>query len=275
MNEKEKPEDIWARQYPYGGFCFGPDKPKLDLVQEKGKQVVRFSGSAINGEIRKCLYPEFSIDQWSKYVYDEMDKDWIRRLGIIEEYPDRRYSSPEVIQKLIDERSPGEKDFIESFFYRCYFEEDFREDGSWKGPNWIPTPIPQVWIQWHSDTVDELRKWGSPYSSQPQRIDFAMFWGNQRFAILIDGIQHYATKHGSKWIASEEEYAKRLVEDRFLRSNDWEVFRISNWELRDWKNDIQRINGRANRVFHELEEFVGFEFFPKWKEEELERSRYE
>jgi very-short-patch-repair endonuclease len=203
-----------------------------------------------------------------------MGKDWVQRLGIIEEYPDRRYSGPEVIQKLIDERSPGEKDFIESFFYRCNFMEDSHEDGSWMGPDWIPVPIPQVWIQWHSDTVEELRQSGSPFTSQPQRIDFAMFWGNQRIAILIDGIQHYASKRGSDWIASEEEYAKRLVEDRFLRSNDWEVFRISNWELRDWKKNIQRINGRANRVFHELEEFVGFEFWPEWWQEELEKSRY-
>ena len=140
----ENPEEIWARQYPYGGFCFGQDKPKVDIVQEKGRAVHRFSGSAINGEIRTCLYPNFSIDQWTTFVYDEMDKEWIGRLGITEDYPELRYSGPEVVLKLIDGRSPGEKDFIESFFNRCSFESNFHDDGTWEVPNWIPVPIPQV-----------------------------------------------------------------------------------------------------------------------------------
>lgn len=72
-------------------------------------------------------------------------------------------------------------------------------------------------------------------------------------------------------MASEEEYAKRLSEDRFLRSNDWNVFRISNWELRDWKKN----QTRAERVFHELEEIVGFKYIPKWLEEQREKERYE
>jgi hypothetical protein len=275
MNPSEKSEEIWARQYPFGGFSFGLDKPTVHIVQERGRSVHRFTGSAINGEIQKCLYPNFSLDQWTTYVYEEMDKEWISRLGIIEDYPEMRYAGPDVIQKLIDKRSPGEKDFIEGFFHKCSFESDFHEDGTWRGPNWVPVPIPQVWIQWHSDSVVELKKWGSPYASQPQRIDFAMFWNNKRFAILIDGIQHYARKQDTNWIASEEEYANRLLEDRFLRSNDWEVFRVSNWELRDWKKNLQNKNSRVDNVFQELEEFVEFEFWPEWRVQEFEKSRYE
>jgi hypothetical protein len=256
MTINDTPEEIWARQYPYGGFCFGPDKPTVHIVQEKGKQVVRFEGSALNGEIRKCIYPDFSLDNWIHYLHDGIRDEWLKRLGFSEAEIVLCDCSKEAIQKLIDHRASGEKSFVHYFFELCPFEVIRETNGvTYRAPEWIPTPIPQVWIQWHSDTVSELKRWGSPYSSQPHRIDFAMFWNNQRYAILLDGIQHYAIKKDEKWIASEEEYAKRLDEDRFLRLNDWYVFRISNWELRNEK--------RAKKVFNELEEFVGFEFRPE------------
>jgi hypothetical protein len=265
MVDIENPEDIWARQYPYGGFCFGPDKPKIDLIQEKGKQVVRFGGSAVNGEIRGSVYPDFSLKHWWRFIHDEMGEEWLRRLGIEEEKIEREPVHGNLLNMLIDARAPGEKDFIELFEYLNPFGWTLYESGNWRevkweAPDWIPALIPQVWIQWHSDTIEELRKWDSPYTSQPQRIDFAMFWKNKRHAILIDGIQHYANREGSRWFASEEQYSKRLIEDRFLRMNDWRVFRISNWELRDWREDITR----ALKVMHDLEEFVGFNFDTDW-----------
>jgi hypothetical protein len=240
------------------------------LVQEKGKQVTRFQGSALNGEVRRCLYPDFSFREWTKLVYDDMGAAWLQRLGIDEEDAARREYSPDVIRALVDSSSPGEKDFIDIFFMFSAFESHYNHDDIWEAPHWIPAPIPQVWIQWHSESLPELREWGSPYSSQPQRIDFAMFWNNRRFALLLDGIQHYAVKEGGAWLASEEEYSKRLLEDRFLRINEWNVFRISNWELRGWRKD----SSRARKVFGELEEFVGFEFFPQWRKDDWERERY-
>ena len=261
MKSSATPEEIWARQYPYGGFCFGPDKPKIDLVQEKGKQVVRFGGSAINGEIRECVYPDFSLNQQWHFVDEKMGVEWLFQLGAPKsDLADGVPVYPYALNSLIDENAPGEKDLINIYNYLCPFAYSVPKGGSWAAPDWIPAIIPQVWIQWHSDTVEELRKWGSPYTSQPQRIDFAMFWKNKRYAILIDGIQHYARKEGSNWFANEEEYSKRLIEDRFLRMNDWRVFRISNWELRGWREDINR----ALKVVHDLEEFVGFEFMTDW-----------
>lgn len=267
MNEDISPQDLWSKQYPYGGFAFGRDKPTVHLVQEKGKQITRFEGSAINGEVRRCLYPNFSLKEWTSLVYDDMDSEWVRTLGINEKGPLKRAYSPEVIQALIDTSAPGEKHFVDTYFDYSWFEEHYDEDDRWEAPDWIPAPIPQVWIQWHSETVEELKAWGSPYATQPQRIDFAMFWNNRRFAILIDGIQHYGTKEGKVWRASEERYAGRLLEDRFLRKNDWEVFRISNWELRPRKKD----NSLLSKVFGELQEIVGFEFFPNWRKEEWVR----
>jgi hypothetical protein len=58
------------------------------------------------------------------------------------------------------------------------------------------------------------------------------FWNNKRFAILIDDISHYAKKNYSYWNADQEKYSMRLKEDRKLRKERWNVFRISNWELR-------------------------------------------
>lgn len=59
------------------------------------------------------------------------------------------------------------------------------------------------------------------------------FWNNKRHVILVDDISHYAVKRNAKWDADEESYSKRLKEDRKLRKENWKVFRVSNWELRD------------------------------------------
>ena len=82
MRSDNKAQKLWTSQYPYGGFCFGPDKPTVHIIQEQGKQVVRFEGSVLNGEIRKCLYPNFSFKDWTDFVYDDMGLNWLEQLGV-------------------------------------------------------------------------------------------------------------------------------------------------------------------------------------------------
>lgn len=248
----KKAQELWAAQYPYGGFCFGPDKPTVHLVQDQGKQVIRFEGSALNGEIRQCLYPNFSFSDWTDFVYDTMGTDWIARLGIDDNSPQVRQCAHLVTKALIDKRATGEIDFWNWFQDRLTVAQTGYTNDVWDAPTWIPAIIPQVWIQWHSETLPDLRTWGSPYASQPQRIDFAVFWNNRRHAVLIDGIQHYAKKRNNVWEASEEQYSNRLAEDRFLRLNAWEVFRVSNWELRDPE--------RRAIAMQDFEKQIGFEF---------------
>jgi hypothetical protein len=64
------------------------------------------------------------------------------------------------------------------------------------------------------------------------RVDFVTFWNNKRYAILVDDISHYGKKGTQNWIADEEAYSNRLKEDRKLRKEKWEVFRVSNWKIR-------------------------------------------
>ena len=248
----QRPETFLPLREPYGGFCFGPDKPKVHILQEKGRQVVRFVGASRNGEIRKCLYPSFSFRDWTDFIYDEMGITWLHRLGIQDIVPEYRDGAHLVTETLVDKNAPGEQAFWNAYFASLRDIQMGYTDEGWDAPDWIPALVPQVWVQWHSDSVQDLRRWGSPYASQPQRIDFAVFWNNKRYAILIDGIQHYAVKRNGIWMASEEEYSKRLAEDRFFRANDWEVFRVSNWELRD--------QPRTERIMLEFQKQIGFEF---------------
>lgn len=250
---------LWEAHYPFGGFCFGPDKPQVHIIQEGGKQVPKFSGSALNGEIRQCLYPGFSVADWTNFVYDTMGLTWLNRLGIDDPVPKTRQYSIDAMLALVPRNAPGEVKFAEAFSAKISGAQlGYGKNDVWMAPEWIPMIVPQVWVQWHSETVADLREWGSPYSSQPQRIDFALFWDNRRIAVLIDGIHHYARKSNGKWLADEAEYSKRLAEDRFFRANEWDVFRVANWELRE--------SNRLERIMLEFETYVGFEFFPEWHE---------
>lgn len=115
----------------------------------------------------------------------------------------------------------------------------------------VPVLIPQAWIQWHSLPKRNLRSNASLHADELYRVDFVAFWANCRYAILIDDISHYALRRGDRWDADEEAYSKRLKEDRKLRKEGWNVFRISNWELRN--EDI------THDVLMDLREFIGFE----------------
>jgi very-short-patch-repair endonuclease len=71
---------------------------------------------------------------------------------------------------------------------------------------------------------------------------------------MIDGIEHYAEKIGNRWDAKEEKYAARLKEDRLLRLQGWNVFRVGNWEVKE--------PTRLELVLDELRRFIGFESPP-------------
>ena len=50
-------------------------------------------------------------------------------------------------------------------------------------------------------------------------------------------------------VANEEQYSKRLKEDRKLRKESWEVFRVSNWEVRE---------DHTGEVLNDLKDHIGF-----------------
>lgn len=219
-------KDLFIQQFP-AGLPFGKSKPHVSILSDKGIQKIQFE--LINGMaiLRKDVYPDFNF----------------RKLEIV--FGVDEFTNENLRRSLANmNQTNTEKDFL--IQYAKTFDMVNKN---------IPTLIPQAWIQWHSQTKKDLRQIDSKHSDNLYRVDFAAFWNNKRYAILIDDISHYAKKISSdykdyNWLADEENYSKRLKEDRKLRKEGWEVFRISNWEIRN-KELIPEI-------LNDLKDFIGF-----------------
>ena len=216
-------KDLFMQQFP-AGLPFGKAKPHVSILSEKGIQKIQFE--LINGMaiLRKDVYPNFNF----------------RKLEIV-------FGVDEFTNKNL-RRSLAKMN-------QTYTEEEFliqyAKTFDMVNKN-IPTLIPQAWIQWHSQTKKDLRQIDSKHSDDLYRVDFVAFWDNKRYAILIDDISHYGKKRNldNNWLADEENYSKRLKEDRKLRKEGWEVFRISNWEMR--RQEL------IPDILEDLKNFIGF-----------------
>ncbi|MEH1854157.1 MAG: hypothetical protein V7L11_21325 [Nostoc sp.] len=211
----------FTQQFPLG-MPFGINKPNLAAIPHKGSQKIYFEETIDIGIIKDNVYPNFT------YIKLE---DCLR---------ETRIGSLEIKNILINmSQTEYEKIFFQKYvnLYDMWTKE-------------IPVLIPQAWIQWHSSPKPELRANNSSYVDELYRVDFVAFWKNQRFAILIDDISHYAKKNHSYWNADQEKYSMRLKEDRKLHKEGWEVFRISNWEIRQEEIIIE--------LLADLREFIGF-----------------
>ncbi len=133
-------------------------------------------------------------------------------------------------------------------YEKTFFLEYARRFGM--GNKDVPVLIPQGWIQWHSQPKRNLRSIGGTHGDELYRVDFVAFWNSKRYVILVDDISHYAVKQQSIWRADEQSYSKRLKEDRKLRRENWQVFRVSNWGLREQ----EKIPG----ILEDLRKFIGF-----------------
>ena len=149
---------------------------------------------------------------------------------------------PILLQKIL----PGmtQTDYEKKFFLRYVREYD-----AWDQE--VPILLPQAWIQWHSKNKGDLRSQGSSYATDPHRVDFVVFWNNHRFVILVDDISHYAQITGDHWHADEERYSMRLREDRKLYREGWQVFRVSNWEMRKGEETVLE-------MLDDLQAHIGF-----------------
>lgn len=194
--------DLFTRQFP-AGLPFGLHKPNLAFIPKHGTQIAMFEESMDIGVIRTNIYPDLSFQKLNESLKGQ---------------PFATAMMPNLIKTNQTDR---EKKLFTSYVstHKMWTER-------------VPVLIPQAWIQWHSSTKANLRANASAYSDDLYRVDFVAFWKNKRFAILVDDISHYAKHLGMRWDADEEAYSKRLKEDRKLRKEGWEVFRVSNWELR-------------------------------------------
>lgn len=216
------PGDLFAYQFP-AGLPFGVPKPDFSITASKGSQTLRYELQDGLGLLTGIVYPSFSFK-------------------MLEDLYGLNSSTNRVLkQALIDmNQSKYEKEFFIKYAKR--FDMANKD---------IPVLLPQAWIQWHSQSKKNLRSISSTYADELYRVDFVAFWNNKRYVVLVDDISHYATKNDSKWYADQELYSKRLKEDRKLQKEDWQVFRVSNWELRD--------DEKVQVVLEDLRDFIRFQ----------------
>jgi very-short-patch-repair endonuclease len=197
-------EDLFKRQFPLG-MPFGLHKPSVAAIPHNGSQKIYFEETENIGLIKENVYPNFTYSRL---------KECLAGTPI---------DSFELQQTLTNSCQTESEKKLFNFYVKNHV--------MWNEN--VPILIPQAWIQWHSNTKNELRSNNSSYAGDLYRVDFVAFWNNKRYAILIDDISHYAKKNYLYWNADEEKYSMRLKEDRKLRKEGWEVFRISNWEIRN------------------------------------------
>lgn len=219
--ETDIEKDLFKSQFP-GGLPFGIPKPDFAITAENGGQSLKFELKTGIGIIWKDVYPCYYFQLFQEAC------------GIT--------SSTNLALKkalLVMNQTESEKAFFQS--YAKHFSMVERR---------VPFLIPQAWIQWHSSSKRNLIANKSTLAQELCRVDFVAFWKNERYAILIDDISHYAIKIGNRWIADEKAYSKRLQEDRKLRVEGWHIYRISNWEIRDSQIIME--------ILSNLQSFIGF-----------------
>lgn len=212
---------LFTSQFP-AGLPFGVPKPSFSISALNGSQTFRYEIQDGIVLLKGKIYPNLSFK-------------------MLEVLYGLNPSTSIVFKQCL--RGMNQSDYEKQFFLAYATKFDMANKD-------IPVLIPQAWIQWHSQTKKNLRDIKSIYADELYRADFVAFWNNKRYIILIDDISHYAVKSGVKWDANEESYAKRLKEDRKLQNENWQVFRISNWELRD--------NENIQVILEDLRYFIGF-----------------
>ena len=213
--------NLFISQFP-AGLPFGVPKPSFSIAALKGSQTFRYEMQDGIGLLEGKIYPNFSF-KMLEVLY-----------GLTP-------STSIVFKQSL--RNMNQSDYEKEFFLTYATKFDMANKD-------IPVLIPQAWIQWHSQTKKNLRDNDSIYADELCRADFVAFWDNKRYIILVDDIGHYAVKRGVRWDADQESYSKRLKEDRKLQNENWQVFRISNWELRD--------NEKVQVILEDLRDFIGF-----------------
>jgi hypothetical protein len=221
--EQASSTDSFAAEFP-AGLAFGRSKPAVNVGSSKGRAVAEFEPSSDTRVLRSGIYP---------------DLDFVKLTSILESSDgiDAKNRMKRTIWDMND--TECERTFIENYA-KTFKMVDAH----------VPALVPQAWIQWHSSTKTHLRDQNSKHADRLLRVDFVAFWAGRRFAILVDDRGHYATKSGGAWAPSDEKYSQRLKEDRWLRKERWEVFRVSNWEMRE---PIALVE-----IMQDFRDFVGF-----------------
>jgi very-short-patch-repair endonuclease len=108
----------------------------------------------------------------------------------------------------------------EEIMFFTYFKE-FRTSVGER----LPALVPQVYLHYDPKTLKELQ---GKRRIPRERMDFLLLFSDKNRVVLeVDGKQHYAKGD----LASPQEYARMVSEDRKLRLRGYEVYRFGGYEL--------------------------------------------
>src|SRR5713226_109960 len=111
---------------------------------------------------------------------------------------------------------------VEEFLFFTYFKE-FKTKLGEK----LPALVPQVYLHYDPKTLKELQ---GKRRIPRERMDFLILFSDKdRVVLEVDGKHHYAKGD----LASPQEYARMVSEDRKLRLRGYEVYRFGGFELTD------------------------------------------
>lgn len=89
----------------------------------------------------------------------------------------------------------------------------------------LPALVPQVYLHYDPKTLKELQ---GRRRIPRERMDFLLLFSDRtRIVLEVDGKHHYAKGD----VASPQEYARMVAEDRKLRLRGYEIYRFGGYEL--------------------------------------------
>jgi hypothetical protein len=254
------------RRFQFGLPVKNDDKP-IGLVEHSDQgQKFKYEEGPSTGVLRGEIYPNFCMYDFARWIDPSIRLSSYLTPIFRLEYQSVKFNhtSWTVAYNLCD--TDSEKRFLKGYLikfvvpYKDSIDKNPTNKSSiQKLQDKVPALIPQVWINWNSHSKKLLNRMGYADTNLPYRLDFVAFWQNRNFVILLDDIGHYAKKPNTIWYADEEKYSARLREDRLLRTQGWNVFRISNYETKD--------PDRLNQALDELRMFIGFDEPPILEED--------
>ena len=109
---------------------------------------------------------------------------------------------------------------VEELLFLTYYREFMTQLGEK-----LPALVPQVYLHYDPKTLKELQ---GKRRIPRERMDFLMLFSDtSRIVLEVDGKHHYAKGD----VASPQEYARMVSEDRKLRLRGYEVYRFGGFEL--------------------------------------------
>jgi very-short-patch-repair endonuclease len=128
---------------------------------------------------------------------------------------------------------------VEELLFLTYYREFMTKLGEK-----LPALVPQVYLHYDPKTLKELQ---GKRRIPRERMDFLMLFSDtSRIVLEVDGKHHYAKGD----VASPQEYARMVAEDRKLRLRGYEVYRFGGFELTELDTGRATLKNFFTLLFH-------------------------